>query len=895
MEKALSVFLSHSNLDEPQVKIVQRFLGETGIKPWVSYDDIHSSDYGKLIARQIKTNDVFLLILSRNSAISGNVQDECYLALKNKKSFIVYELEPTPLPEALELPLARKQRIQSFKFPAESLERLARIIIEESGLKWDAYSVKAKDTASRIRHEQSESEKEDHRKLRIYKELYWNCRTRNGRYRADAAITVIDRETLKRLKVDLGLTDALTAKVHAEFDRRKKSDFTSVLSSTLKMNELTLIHFDTLEKKRVDCCVSTDEVKKIICSRGKLPSLSPNIRIALQNDKPVVSQKDVGWIIDLFDLSREQVHPIKTVALSPKNEAPVPVLLEADKSTKVAANKRGVCSKDEARKKAPADENARREKAACETAAAEDRERRGEVGLFRQVDSPAKTDSSITLLNTLSSNRLVPDETDHILADQVYNGELFTSIDVSQIVIERDELVILGKPAKDSGRFPKNRIATAVKSLHSVDIFRAEIRINEMRPSTYTMIRFDGSTHSHSRMIEFLKALALPTGYQGSDPLESIASRKENVKMSTCTRALSNGDLASASIKQLKIAHNLDLVARRINEAVSLARLNSLKGVQANSTHKDALRMATNHRLECLSTGKTLLYYNESLLRKRNGILVFEKGILLSSLLHKASFIFFGSNLCDSPPYPLNVYTTESGVRVSVKGMCLLQRKSVDANHEFSLPEGLRKQSFAADLQNMLTKLDKAWQSYASSTAMIRRKLQSLKVYQQNRLLFDTTPIAINNGKSNHSAGRLIACYSELLQLTQPCPSFADFYFCFSNRKPLGKGGFSIVLFSQSLYLVGLNCFNCKSSRQFTEIKYTDIRELSFRISQISSGHLQVDVVSELFVGRATVGFDGVLHEKDGFEQKQIVELSNFIESLWNRSSVNTSITGTSL
>jgi TIR domain len=330
VETALSAFLSHSNLDESQVKLVQRFLTEIGIKPWASFDDIHNSDYDKLIARKIKSKDIFLLILSNNSANSKNVQNECAFADANNKIIIIYELETTDIPEGLALRLGRKQRILAYKFSDDSLERLARLIIQESGLDWLAYSTKARDAESKIKRQQLELEQQYQRNLDNYKEDYWNCRTRSGKYRADAEIVVIDRERLSRKKVDFGLTDNAISKIQADFDRRRKRDFTFVLSNALAMKMLTVEDLQTLERKRLDCCVSQSEVAVIITSRKNIPPLQLESGSILQIDQPLMIPIDVTWIKDLFEQRREKLYKTKTTVSKDKTETPVPRCRKVD-------------------------------------------------------------------------------------------------------------------------------------------------------------------------------------------------------------------------------------------------------------------------------------------------------------------------------------------------------------------------------------------------------------------------------------------------------------------------------------------------------------------------------------------------------------------------------------
>ncbi len=349
MKKALSAFLSHSNLDEPQVKIVQRFLNEIGIKPWVSYDNIHHSEYDEVIARQIETNDIFVLILTTNSANSRKVRGECIFAddLENKV-FAVYELEKIgkeKMPAGLKLRLAGKQHILTHKYP-NALERLAQFIFTEKGLKWEDYSDKVEEVASRIRREILEAKMDRQRKLHEYKELYWNCRTRYGKHRDDSTITVNERNQLNEEKERLGLSDQDVSRVRSGFDRRKKADFTKIFNSTLNHAILTREDLYQLERKRIGGCVSKNEVKKAIDSRNRIPPYDPGFRLGVQNDKPVEIPINIDWIIESLDRRRKDLNPTKAPTSSGPNEEPDTVSLNTDKPTKEVTTKHSALKPD---------------------------------------------------------------------------------------------------------------------------------------------------------------------------------------------------------------------------------------------------------------------------------------------------------------------------------------------------------------------------------------------------------------------------------------------------------------------------------------------------------------------------------------------------------------------
>ncbi|MCS5698226.1 tetratricopeptide repeat protein, partial [Cyanobium sp. FGCU-52] len=363
VQTSISAFLSHSSQDESQVKLIQHFLKAIGIEPWVSYDDIHNPEHTKEIAKQIRTNDIFLLILSNAAINSRYVQIEIHRAFKLEKPIIIYELEVTRFPEDMEFLLDKYQRIFAHKFPIDSLERLARIIINELCRdKWPNYKAKVREEASKLRQEQLEAEKEYQRKLSEYKEYYWNCRTRKGKHKSDAAISVNDRETLNHMQLIFGLTDEDISKVRSRFDQRKKREFTRILSNTLSQAEVTRENLYTLERKRLDYCVSREEVEENIHTRKRIPALRNGNSLVIQDDKSAMPAIDVEWIVNLLKCAKEKPHSIVAPASKDESEASSPLRLQETEQSKVAISQEEDSSREqEASERAAADQEARKE------------------------------------------------------------------------------------------------------------------------------------------------------------------------------------------------------------------------------------------------------------------------------------------------------------------------------------------------------------------------------------------------------------------------------------------------------------------------------------------------------------------------------------------------------
>ena len=581
VETALSAFLSHSNLDESQVKLVQRFLTEIGIKPWVSFDDIHNSDYDKLIARQIKSKNIFLLILSNNSANSKNVQNECAFADANNKIIVIYELETTDIPEGLALRLGRKQRILAYKFSDDSLERLARLIIQESGLDWLAYSTKARDAESKIKRQQLKIEQQYQRNLDNYKEDYWNCRTRNGKCRADAEIVVIERERLSSKKVDFCLTDTAISKIQAEFDRRRKRPFTVVLSNTLAMKMLTLEDLQTLERKRLDCCVSKNEVADIIASRKNIPPLQLESGSSLQIDQPLMIPIDITWIKDLFEQRREELYKTKTTVSKDKTKTSVPRCRKVDDPLNAVASKTDstILEQDDIYK----------------------------ASMDSNLDSGASP-SKHRLRRFFNCNE------QFLIVSEVFLGNEIKSIDVTHIERNDNSIAFSGKriPGVTYGQYGDEIRAT--RKFREIIISDYTIKFIQDGFNNYLIASVEPERDNYRRLVTFLEGLGIPVSNVGSLPKQAA--------MPKSSEAVADDLTALSEFKE------------------TLKQYLHINPDPANN--KQTLKALQAHKLTEQYIGKVLVHFNTSILRGKNGIIIFEKGFLMSDLFCEEHLFYFG-------------------------------------------------------------------------------------------------------------------------------------------------------------------------------------------------------------------------------------------------------------
>lgn len=89
-----NVFISHSSIDEAQVKPICAYLEDKGLKCFVSYRDIPSGvSYPGAITRAMRESEMLLLVLSKDSNESTQVDRELTLANDQKKKMSCFRLE----------------------------------------------------------------------------------------------------------------------------------------------------------------------------------------------------------------------------------------------------------------------------------------------------------------------------------------------------------------------------------------------------------------------------------------------------------------------------------------------------------------------------------------------------------------------------------------------------------------------------------------------------------------------------------------------------------------------------------------------------------------------------------------------------------------------------------
>lgn len=110
------IFLSYSRSDGGYVDKLSVAIESVGVRVWVDRRGLRGGDqWREEIVRAIKTADLFMLVLSPNSARSDNVRKELDIAEGAKRPILPVAIAPTKIPSAMEYQLVGIQIVELWR------------------------------------------------------------------------------------------------------------------------------------------------------------------------------------------------------------------------------------------------------------------------------------------------------------------------------------------------------------------------------------------------------------------------------------------------------------------------------------------------------------------------------------------------------------------------------------------------------------------------------------------------------------------------------------------------------------------------------------------------------------------------------------------------------------
>jgi TIR domain len=119
---ASKVFVSYSREDEGTVEALVKQIEQFGYPVWIDRESTGLQRYAAAIGEAIRTSKLVALMCSRNALASDHVVREIYLAGDYKKPFIVFQLDPTELPDEVRYFVSGFPRVPIAKMDPRTLQ-----------------------------------------------------------------------------------------------------------------------------------------------------------------------------------------------------------------------------------------------------------------------------------------------------------------------------------------------------------------------------------------------------------------------------------------------------------------------------------------------------------------------------------------------------------------------------------------------------------------------------------------------------------------------------------------------------------------------------------------------------------------------------------------------------
>ena len=119
MSKEITVFVSHSHRDIEIAEKMCEYLHRKGLTCWISSKNIQGGKWPDYVMRGINNCDVFVLIYSKYSNESGNVENEVINAAKTDALLIPFCLDSSEMNATLTLHLTKYEKVVVGNAPLE--------------------------------------------------------------------------------------------------------------------------------------------------------------------------------------------------------------------------------------------------------------------------------------------------------------------------------------------------------------------------------------------------------------------------------------------------------------------------------------------------------------------------------------------------------------------------------------------------------------------------------------------------------------------------------------------------------------------------------------------------------------------------------------------------------
>ena len=223
----------------------------------------------RVIEESLDACEVFLLIWSKNSVGSREVQIEINHAHTQNKPIISLQLDNSEAPKGINMILRSYQFVPSLGSEKERYTKLGVLMLSAYGLAKND-SIKLVNIAWKKRlQERRLQDLDKKRNIEAWEDKYWELHWDSSRDRA-RRLTLYDNDCLSALATRLDIDPTQLKRIKTRF-KRSRQVFARSLQKALTADFLSENDIVELEKLRVQCCISKTEVHLIV-SRTSLKS-----------------------------------------------------------------------------------------------------------------------------------------------------------------------------------------------------------------------------------------------------------------------------------------------------------------------------------------------------------------------------------------------------------------------------------------------------------------------------------------------------------------------------------------------------------------------------------------------------------------------------------------------
>ena len=114
-------FISYSHKDSPVATAIQNLLEQQGLRCWIDFRDaVPGKDYAASIVQAIRACKVFILVLSRDSAVSTHVLNEINSAANSGKTILPFKIDDEQLGDSMQYYLGATHWLDALTPPLEA-------------------------------------------------------------------------------------------------------------------------------------------------------------------------------------------------------------------------------------------------------------------------------------------------------------------------------------------------------------------------------------------------------------------------------------------------------------------------------------------------------------------------------------------------------------------------------------------------------------------------------------------------------------------------------------------------------------------------------------------------------------------------------------------------------